>query len=121
MTTKKLSSALLLLFIILCSFGTQDKINLNIVFIGDSITHGARLKDFTTQAPPVFATGFLQKKPGFGNIQFSNQGVSGFTTVDFYPPPKKPGQRLLPRLIHLRMTDRPYWCLTLCWALMIAL
>ncbi|EHQ24536.1 GDSL-type esterase/lipase family protein [Mucilaginibacter paludis] len=89
MLNKKSITALLLLTIALCSFVVPQKQNLNIVFIGDSITHGARLKDFTIQAPPVFATGYLQKQPGFGNIQFSNQGVSGYTTVDFLPATHK--------------------------------
>lgn len=89
MINRKLSSICLLLLIVLCSFGTQDKKDLNIVFIGDSITHGARLKDPTTQAPPVFATAYLQNKNSFGNVKFSNQGVSGFTTVDFLPATNK--------------------------------
>ncbi|RKR84311.1 lysophospholipase L1-like esterase [Mucilaginibacter gracilis] len=89
MTNKKFSSLFLILLIVCCSFSIQSKKNLNLVFIGDSITHGSRLKDFTTQAPPVFATGYIQKKAGFGNIQFSNQGVSGYTTVDFLPATKK--------------------------------
>ncbi|MVN22863.1 lipolytic protein G-D-S-L family [Mucilaginibacter sp. HMF7410] len=63
----------------------QDKINLNLVFIGNSITHGAGLKDFKTMAPPVFATKFLQEQQPIGEVNFSNQGVSGFTTVDFLP------------------------------------
>jgi lysophospholipase L1-like esterase len=85
----KITSIGLLLAILLCAFTVDDKKNYNIVFIGDSITHGARLKDFTTQAPPVFATGYLLKTPGFGGVQFSNQGVSGFTTVDFLPATQK--------------------------------
>ncbi|MGI4020211.1 MAG: GDSL-type esterase/lipase family protein [Janthinobacterium lividum] len=61
------------------------KQNLNIVFIGNSITHGAGLKDFKTMAPPVFATQFLREQSQIGQVNFSNQGVSGFTTVDFLP------------------------------------
>ncbi|WP_295649402.1 GDSL-type esterase/lipase family protein [uncultured Mucilaginibacter sp.] len=72
---------LLLLF---CSFSVQQKQNINLVFIGDSITHGARFKDPATQAPPVFAVAYL-RQAGFSNVQMSNQGVSGFTTVDFLP------------------------------------
>lgn len=89
MINKRLASAALLLTLIFCSFVLPGKRNLNIVFIGDSITHGARLKDFTTQAPPVFATAYLQQQKQFDNVQFSNQGVSGHTTVDFLPATNK--------------------------------
>ncbi|MGI4805252.1 MAG: GDSL-type esterase/lipase family protein [Janthinobacterium lividum] len=63
----------------------QAKPNLNIVFIGNSITHGAGLKDFKTMAPPNFTLQFLQESRQFGDIQISNQGVSGYTTVNFLP------------------------------------
>ena len=85
MLNLKINLAFFLMFLMLCAFTVQDKQSLNIVFIGDSITHGARLKDYTVQAPPVFASGYLQKEASFGNIQFSNQGVSGATTSDFLP------------------------------------
>jgi len=39
---------------------TSAKKKFNIVFIGNSIMHGAGLKDFKTMALPVFAQGFLQ-------------------------------------------------------------
>src|SRR3954468_8504869 len=59
--------------------------NLNIVFIGNSITHGVLLTDPTTQAPPAMAAAYLEKQSGIGRVSFSNQGVSGFTSVDFLP------------------------------------
>ena len=71
--------------VLLCSFMTRQKQPVNIVFIGDSITHGARLKDPATQAPPYFAAAYLRQHNPDVAIQFSNQGVSGFTTVDFLP------------------------------------
>jgi lysophospholipase L1-like esterase len=95
MINKKIAATCLLLVITLCSFVQTGKQNLNIVFIGDSITHGARLKDFTTQAPPVFAAAYLQKEPSFDKVQFSNQGVSGFTTVDFLPATNKAYQKVI--------------------------
>lgn len=64
---------------------TSAKQNLNIVFIGNSITHGAGLKDFKTMAPPNFSCRFLREQTEIGQVNFSNQGVSGFTTVDFLP------------------------------------
>ena len=62
-----------------------QKKNLNIIYIGDSITQGVQLSDPETEAPPATATGWLRKQKGIGKVEFSNQGVSGFTTVDFLP------------------------------------
>lgn len=75
----------LLLFLICSLFVTAQKQNLNIVYIGDSITQGAQLADPAKQGPAAIATAWLRKQKGIGNVEFSNQGVSGFTTVDFLP------------------------------------
>ncbi len=56
------------------------KKSLNIIFIGDSITEGGG-----PEAPPVHASGYLQRQPAIEKINFSNQGHSGFTTVNFLP------------------------------------
>lgn len=64
------------------AFSQQQK-KLDIVFIGNSITHGAGLANPAADAPPVHASNYLKKQ--FSDVQFSNQGVSGFTTVDFLP------------------------------------
>ena len=63
----------------------EEKRNLNIVFIGNSITQGALLEDPAHEAPPVQATLFLAKQPDVGAVKFSNQGVSGCTTTDYLP------------------------------------
>lgn len=68
--------------------------DLNIVFIGNSITHGAGLKDWKTEAPPNETCAWLQKQPGVGKVEFSNQGVSGHTTVDFLPSTAKDFNRV---------------------------
>jgi lysophospholipase L1-like esterase len=62
-----------------------QKQNLNIVFIGNSITYGANLDSPKTEAPPVIAVAYLQRRENIGAVAFSNQGHSGFTTVDFLP------------------------------------
>jgi len=62
-----------------------QKRDLNIVYIGNSITHGVQLDTPETQAPPAVASAYLRQQPGIGSVEFSNQGVSGFTTVDFLP------------------------------------
>lgn len=64
-------------------FGQKRKVA--IVYIGDSITAGAGLSDRKIQAPPVIASAYLQKRLSADTIIFSNQGRSGFTTVDFLP------------------------------------
>lgn len=66
----------------------KDKHDLNIVFIGDSITYGAGLPDRDTQAPPVICANYLRLQGGFGNVSFSNQGHSGYTTLDWLPGTK---------------------------------
>ncbi len=66
----------------------QPKQNLNIVFIGNSITYGAGLADPATQSPAVVACNYLRQQTNIGTVNFSNQGHSGFTTVDFLPTSK---------------------------------
>jgi len=61
------------------------KHDLNIVFIGNSITHGAGLPGVTADAPPVEVCNYLRKLPRVGVVDFSNQGYSGHTTVSFLP------------------------------------
>src|ERR1700710_561016 len=68
---------------------SQAKKNLNIVFIGNSITHGSGLDTPETQAPPVIAAQYLREQKHIGTVNFSNQGYSGFTTVDFLPATNK--------------------------------
>lgn len=62
-----------------------QKKNLNVVYIGDSITQGGQLNDPAADAPPAIASAWLRGQKGIGKVEFSNQGVSGFTTVDFLP------------------------------------
>jgi lysophospholipase L1-like esterase len=78
---KKISHILFLLILATCSFYFSIKQRINIVFIGDSITQGGE----GVAAPPFFATAFLEKQSGIGRLKFSNQGVSGCTTLDFLP------------------------------------
>lgn len=62
----------------------QDRY-LNLVFIGNSITAGALLENPRHAAPPVKAVLFLSKQPSIKTVKYSNQGVSGCTTVDYLP------------------------------------
>lgn len=85
----KKSIGLLLLMAILHLFGVsafaQAKRDLNIVFIGNSITYGAGLADPSTEAPPVIAAAYLRQQSNVGNVEIANQGHGGYTTVDFLP------------------------------------
>ncbi|RFZ81287.1 lipolytic protein G-D-S-L family [Mucilaginibacter terrenus] len=57
----------------------------NIVFIGNSITYGAGLSNPSVEAPPAVAADWLRKQKGIDSVSFSNQGHSGYTTLDFLP------------------------------------
>ena len=80
MAAKKIS-AVLLAALLLSSFTLPVKKPLNVVFIGDSITYGVLLK----KAPPLYAQDYLASQRGIGSVRISNQGVSGYTTVNSLP------------------------------------
>lgn len=63
----------------------KDKKYVNIVFVGNSITFGAGLQNPAHDAPPARAALYLSKQPQIASVKYSNQGVSGATTVDFLP------------------------------------
>lgn len=67
---------------------TIKKQNVDIVFIGNSITYGANVDNPKEEAPPVPACAYLRHQPGIGEVAFSNQGISGYTTLDFSPAGK---------------------------------
>lgn len=66
----------------------SKKIELNIVYIGNSITQGVLLQNPQEEAPPVRTTLWLKGQEGIAEVHMSNQGVSGMTTVDFLPASK---------------------------------
>ncbi|MFI5160276.1 MAG: GDSL-type esterase/lipase family protein [Sphingobacteriales bacterium] len=63
----------------------QSKKDIHVIYIGDSITQGVQLGDPGTQSPPATASDYIQSVHGTGHMDFSNQGHSGYTTVDFLP------------------------------------
>ncbi len=67
------------------SLFAQSKKDIHIIYIGDSITQGVQLNDPGTQSPPATASDHIQSLHGTGRMDFSNQGHSGYTTVDFLP------------------------------------
>jgi lysophospholipase L1-like esterase len=85
MYTRKLVIATLLIAFV--AFAKPPR-KIALVFIGDSITQGSALRNQTDSAPPALATGALKKRLK-AEFTFSNQGRSGFTTVDFLPATNK--------------------------------
>jgi lysophospholipase L1-like esterase len=83
-STKLVITTLVILF----AFAKPPR-KIAIVFIGDSITQARSLRNPTDSAPPVIASNILQSKLKKAAIHFSNQGRSGFTTVDFLPATHK--------------------------------
>lgn len=75
----------LVLTVTLFAFRLAGNNSYNIVFIGDSITEARMVPDATTQGPAAQAAAYLTGTGKFKNIGFSNQGHSGFTTLDFLP------------------------------------
>lgn len=76
---------LALIILISLSASAHSKKELQIVYIGNSITHGALLTTPTQDAPPVKTTEWLKNNGKFKEVKYNNQGVSGNTTVDFLP------------------------------------
>jgi lysophospholipase L1-like esterase len=61
------------------------KLNIDIVYIGNSITEGAQLSRPADEAPPATASNYLRIQKNIASVEFINQGRSGFTTVDYLP------------------------------------
>lgn len=60
----------------------------NIVFVGNSITYGAKHVKPQKTAPPMACKRFLQSQEGFGEVFVKNCGRNGKETKDFLPRPK---------------------------------
>jgi lysophospholipase L1-like esterase len=88
---KLLRSLILILCLIafsqlkLTAYFIEKKRDLDIVYVGNSITQGAQLEKPQEEAPPAVASDYLSRQPGIGSVEFINQGRSGYTTVDFLP------------------------------------
>lgn len=71
------------LSLILC-IGSTFAQDLNIVYVGNSITKGASLQNSETEAPPVQASQYLEQALKC-HVNYRNCGVSGMTTLNFLP------------------------------------
>lgn len=79
----------------------------NVIFIGNSITYGARHADRSRTAPPVVAAARVARITGCG-VEFRNCGRSGATTVDFLPERDADFRRVEQAAAELReMNGRP--------------
>lgn len=76
---------LLLLLAVGRNGNAEEKKNINVVFIGNSITQGVLMDKPSHDAPPVKAALYLTKQPSVASVKYSNQGVSGCTTLDYLP------------------------------------
>jgi lysophospholipase L1-like esterase len=89
MKLRKILSSLFLLisFSIPPLVGQTKNPNVDLVFIGNSITQGVQLSDPNEEAPPAYTAKKLRTLSGVVSVQFLNRGRSGFTTVNFLPSP----------------------------------
>lgn len=94
MNTKKILWLVCLLVPILLHAQKNKDVKLNVVYVGNSITQGALLANPGQDAPPVQASMWLRQQPSINQVEYSNQGVSGATTVDFLPA----GETLFPKV-----------------------
>lgn len=62
----------------------DKKQNINLLFIGNSITYGAGLSNPATQAPPVVCSSLIEKATDI-TVNLYNGGHSGITTLGFMP------------------------------------
>lgn len=79
-----------LFIIILCacfsiSAFSQNKKNVHVVFIGNSITEGSHLENPKQEAAPIRAYEYLEKQEKIETLKYINCGRSGATTIDFLP------------------------------------
>lgn len=84
-----LSSLFLLISFSLLSLNGQTiNGNVDLVFIGNSITQGVQLPNPQEEAPPAYATKHFRTLNGIASANFLNRGRSGYTTVNFLPSPE---------------------------------
>jgi len=87
---KKLTLLFALVLVIFSFSSLQGQLsyrNLDIVYIGNSITQGVQLDNPDENAPPAFATRYIRTLQGVESARFLNRGKSGYTTVNFLPTP----------------------------------
>lgn len=63
----------------------EKKWNLDIIYIGNSITQGVPPGKPEEEATPAKASKYLLHKSGVENVEFINQGRSSYKTVDYLP------------------------------------
>jgi lysophospholipase L1-like esterase len=79
---KLLIAPVILLLLIIGGFTMINEPDINIIFIGDSITQGSKVAG---QTPPDYAGDYIKKQKSPRTIRIANCGLSGRTTVNFLP------------------------------------
>jgi lysophospholipase L1-like esterase len=85
---KQLCTALLLISLLLTfqpSKCQTNKLNLDIVYIGNSITQGSQQAEQAGETPPAYSTKHIRTLKGVESAVYLNRGKSGYTTVNFLP------------------------------------
>lgn len=81
-----MKSLILSLLILFCHSISAQNYKVHLVFLGNSITEGTDIPNSKDRAEPVPACcNYLKSMKGIKELTYSNQGVSGSTTVDFLP------------------------------------
>lgn len=91
-------TATIIIYALITVFAYSQNITkrpIHIIYIGNSITQGVIIEKPEENAPPVKASHYLSEQPDIEIKGFSNQGVSGMTTVDFLPAQ----QTLFPKVV----------------------
>ncbi|MGN8068335.1 hypothetical protein [Mucilaginibacter sp. 22184] len=79
--------AALLFCSISSTFAQSKKQNINVVFIGNSITQGVQLADPATEAPPATAIAWLRKQTNLGTVDLATRATAVIPRLIFYPAP----------------------------------
>ena len=67
------------------SVGFAQEKAYNVVFIGNSITYGAKHQQRELTAPPALCAQWLSQQDGVDTVYYMNCGLSGRTTYNFLP------------------------------------
>lgn len=90
MSNQKMRSFVIIIFLFTFSLlemydqPFEKKWNLDIVYIGNSITKGSLL-GIPEVAPPALSCDYISHQPGVGEVNFINEGRDGSTVADYLP------------------------------------
>lgn len=91
MRNQKTGSFKIIIFLIIFSLVEMydqpfdKKWNIDIVYIGNSITKGSLLGIPEEESPPATSSDYIRRQPGVGEVRFINEGRTGYTAADYLP------------------------------------